>query len=433
MVVRLSWRWKRFFPEWFAPFVQGLHHKAQRHWAPIYLHGLCSTAIRKSVRPLAATVAPGKADHLQHFITDSPWDTRPLETLLARRAQQMVGGQEAVLIIDDTCLTKFGTHSVGVARQYSGQVGKITNCQCLVSLTLAKNEIPVPVALRLFLPPEWVNDPQRCGRAGVPEVRRTTKTKWEIALSELDRLRLDVTFGVVLADAGYGVNGGFRRALSARGLVWSVGVIRVQKVYPENVRLIPPPRLFRGRRPKYPSASEDRQTVEQVLNTAEWHDVIWRQGTKGPMRGKFAAAFVRMADGVGNGVGAHLPGEEVWIVGEERKGGERKYYACNLPKSATLQQLVDITKKRWACEHGHRELKQEVGLSDFEGRSWRGLHHHAVLCLIALAFLQWVRLEQPDDVLGETVPAVRMELAGVIPRPVVCPRCRLVATQPAGP
>ena len=379
MFIRPSARWKRLFPTWFAPFVALLRHKAQRHWAPLYVRGLCSTAVRKSITPLADVVAPGQADHLQHFITDSPWDTRPLETLLARHAQQLVGGRDAVLIIDDTCLTKFGTHSVGVARQYSGQVGKITNCQCLVSLTLARDEIPVPVALRLFLPLEWISDPQRCHRAGVPEVRRTAKTKWEIALEELDRLRLDVTFGVVLADAGYGVNAGFRRALSQRGLLWSVGILRIQKVYPEDVRLIPPPRIFRGRRPKYPTTSEDRQTVEEVLNAVEWHEVTWRHGTKGPMSGKFAAVFVRMANGVGNGVGAHLPGEEVWIVGEERKGGERKYYACNLPPSATLQQLVDITKKRWACEHAHRQLKQEVGLAHFEGRSWRGLHHHATL------------------------------------------------------
>lgn len=433
MLSRPSPRWKRLFPNWFAPFLATLRHKAQRHWAPLYVRGLCSQAQRKSITPLAEIVAPGHADHLQHFVTDSPWETRPFQTLLAQRAQEMVGGQDAVLIIDDTCLTKFGTCSVGVARQYSGQAGKVTNCQCLVSLTLARHEIPVPLALRLFLPPEWVRDEQRCDRAVVPMRHRVARAKWEIALEELDRVRLDVDFGIVLADAGYGNNAGFRRALSARALLWSVGVLRIQKVYPANVRLIPPPRIFRGRRSRFPTTSEDRQTVEEVLNATEWHDVVWRHGTKGPMRGRFAAAFVRIADGVGNSVGAHLPGEEVWIVGEQRKGDERKYYACNLPPSATLHDLVEITKKRWACEHGHRELKQEVGLSHFEGRSWRGIHHHATLCLVALAFLQWVRLEQPQGVLGETVPAIRTELAGALPRPVVCPRCRLGAVQPTGP
>lgn len=431
--VRPSWRWQRLFPKWFAPFTQSLRHQAQRHWAPLYVRGLCSSAVRKSMQPLAASVAPGQADQFQHFITDSPWETQPLETMLAQRAQQMVGGQRAVLIIDDTCLSKFGSCSVGVARQYSGQAGKITNCQCLVSLTLAKDDIPMPVSLRLFLPSEWIEDPERCARAGVPEAQRVALTKWQIALDELDRLRRHVTFDVVLADAGYGVNAVFRQALSARGLRWSVGILRIQKVYPEHVRLIPPPRIFRGRRPKYPTTSEERQTVEAVLNATSWHDVVWRQGTKGPLRGQFAAAFVRLADGMGNSAGAHLPGEDVWIIGEQRKGGERKYYACNLPPSTTLAELVAITKQRWACEHGHRELKQEVGLSHFEGRSWRGLHHHAVLCLIALAFLQWVRLEQPDDILGTTVPAVRAELAGVMSRPVVCPRCRLGARHPAGP
>lgn len=431
--MRFSKRFRRYFPDFFAPYLTTFGHAAQRRLAPLYVQGLCSFTARKSMTPLAETVAPGQHDHVQHFITDSPWDTRPLEMLLARQAQRLVGGKGAALIIDDTCLTKFGTKSVGVGRQYSGQVGKITNCQCLVSLTLARHEIPVPLALRLFLPSEWTRDLERCERAGVPEGQRGPKAKWEIALEELDRVRLLINFDVVLADAAYGNNAEFRKALSKRGLSWSVGIVRNQKVYPEHVRLIPPPKIVRGRRPKGPSASEDRQTVEEVLNAATWHEVVWRDGTKGPMRGRFAAAFVRIADGKANGVGAHLPGEEVWIISEERKNGERKYYACNFPPSATLQQLVEITKRRWACEHGHRELKQEIGLSHFEGRSWRGLHHHAVLCLVALAFLQTIRLEQPDDVQGETVPAIRVELAGALPRPVLCPCCRLRGVQPAGP
>ncbi len=147
-------RWTRYFPSWFEPFLQTFRHAAQRTWAPIYSQGLCSTAHRKSMQPIASVVAPGKSDQLQQFITDSPWSTRPLETLLAQRAQQLVGGPDAVLIIDDTCLSKFGRSSVGVARQYSGQAGKVTNCQCLVP------------SLSTIFPSRWRSDCffQRNGR-----------------------------------------------------------------------------------------------------------------------------------------------------------------------------------------------------------------------------------------------------------------------------
>jgi len=161
-------RWKRLFPTGFAPFLNAFHHQAQRCWAPLYVQGLCSTAHRKSIVPLARRVAPGQADLIQHFITDNPWTIDPLLRILTQQANTLMGEKHTVLIIDDTCLTKFGRHSVGVARQYSGQVGKLTNCQCLVSLTLAKDELPIPLALRLFLPSEWTEDPARCISPGIP-------------------------------------------------------------------------------------------------------------------------------------------------------------------------------------------------------------------------------------------------------------------------
>ncbi|MEF2280500.1 IS701 family transposase [Deinococcus sp. YIM 134068] len=426
-------RWTRHFPTWFAPFLTHFRHRAQRTWAPLYVRGLCSAAHRKSMQPLAAVVAPGKEDHLQQFMTDSPWLTNPLETLLAQRAQQMLGGKDAVLIIDDTCLTKFGTKSVGVARQYSGQVGKITPCQCLVSLTLAQHDLPVPLALRLFLPQEWTSDLARLRGAGVPTEHQPPQTKCELALKELDRVRPHVTFGMVLADARYGVNAQFRQALSERGLLWSVGITRTQTVYPKDVRLIPIPKIFRGRRPKHPTPSEDRQSVEEVLNGAAWQHLVWRHGTKGPLAGRFAAEYVRLADGEENAQGQHLPGQAAWIIGEQRRGEERKYYVCNLPANTALARLVEVTKRRWACELTHRELKEEVGLDHFEGRSWQGLHHHAVLCMVALTFLQWLRLTQPDDLMGDTVPAIRAEVAGAWSLPPPCPKCRACTALCSGP
>ncbi|MFC4426400.1 IS701 family transposase [Deinococcus navajonensis] len=245
-------RWTRHFPTWFSPFIRCFRHQAQRFWAPTYILGLCSPAHRKSMQPLADQVAPGTHDHIQHFITDSPWVPQGLEQLVAERAQQLLGGKDAVLIIDDTCLTKYGSKSVGVGRQYSGQAGKITNCQCLVSVTLARDEIPIPLRLKLFLPSEWSSNPERCAGAGVPQEHPLTSTKWEIALREIDDLAGTVEYGMVLADAGYGVNAKFRQALTERGLRWSVGTIRSQRVFPAQVRLIPIPKYFRGRSPGTP-------------------------------------------------------------------------------------------------------------------------------------------------------------------------------------
>ena len=368
------------------------------------------------MQPLADQVAPGTYDRIQHFITDSPWSVQGLERLIADRAQHLLGGKEAVLIIDDTCLTKFGSDSVGVGRQYSGQAGKITNCQCLVSVTLARDEIPIPLRLKLFLPSEWSSNPERCARAGVPVEHPLQSTKWKMALREIDELRGTVEYGMVLADAGYGVNAAFRQALTERGLRWSVGTIKTQRVYPADVRLIPIPRHVRGRPPKQPTPSEDAETIETVLSREPWRRVMWRQGTKGPLIGTFAAKYVCLADGIQFAGGQHLPGEGAWVIGEQRARGEKKYYLCNLPPETAFEHLIQVTKQRWACELGHRELKQEVGLDHFEGRSWQGLHHHAVLCLAALLFLQWLRLSQLDGFFGETVPAIRQEIAGEYPR-----------------
>jgi SRSO17 transposase len=295
------------------------------------------------------------------------------------------------------------------------------------------HDLPVPLALRLFLPLEWTDNHARLRAAGVPQEHQQPQTKWELALNELDWVRRQVTFGMALADAGYGVNAQFRQALTQRGLRWSVGIVRHQRIYPEDVGLIPVPQHFRGRRPKYPTASLERQTVEDVLAGAAWQHLIWRHGTNGPLSGRFAAAYVRLADGQANGKSQHLPGEAVWIIGEERRGGARKYYACNLPPHTSLGRLVAVTKRRWACEQTHRELKQEVGLNHFEGRSWQGLHHHAVLCMVALTFLQWLRLSQPDDLMGATVPTIRTEVAGVLLPPPLCRKCCVLTALFSGP
>ena len=373
---------------WLEPFLEVLGHKKRRTWAPFYLRGLLGPGERKSLQPMAACLGLSGHDQLQHFIASPAWDDGPLWRVLAERADRLVGGPQAALVIDDTALPKKGRLSVGVARQYCGQLGKRANCQALVSLTLAGREVPVPVGLRLFLPAEWTSDPERCAAAGVPEAEIAARSKGAIALAELDRLiAAGLRFGVVLADAGYGASAAFRHGLDERNLTWAVGIPRTRKVYDTDVQLVPP-----GGRKRRPVPDQEPCEVEAVLAELPWRRVAWRQGTKGALAARFAATRVRVADGATWGNNRHLPGGEVWLVGEWRTGGERKYYLSNLPPRTALRALAAAIKARWVCEQAHQQLKQELGLGHFEGRSWTGLHRHALMTCIAFAYLQHLRL-----------------------------------------
>ena len=375
---------------WLAPFLAVMGRKTRRTWAPLYLRGLLGPGERKSLQPMAARLGLCGHDQLQHVIASSAWDDAPLWSVLAQVADRLVGGPEAYLVVDDTALPKKGELSVGVAPQYCGQLGKKANGQSLVSLTLAQGEVPVPVGLRLFLPDAWTDEPERCARAGVPEAEMVPKSKGEIALAELDRLRVaGARFGTVLADAGYGASAAFRHALSERGLLWAVGIPRSQKVYSAAVQLTVPT----GRK-RRPMPDEEPRTAEELLAGLRWRRVTWRQGTKGALVARFAATRIRVGDGAIWGNNRHLPGEEVWLVGEWRSSGERKYHLSNLGPRASLRALAAAIKARWVCEQGHQQLKQELGLGHFEGRSWTGLHRHALMTCIAYAYLQHLRLGQ---------------------------------------
>ena len=379
---------------WLAPFLKVLGRKTRRRWAPLYLQGLLGSDGRKSLQPLAARLGLGGHDQLQHFIASPAWDDTPLRRVLVERAEALVGGPDAVLVVDDTACPKKGKRSVGVARQYCGILGKQANCQVLVSLTLAQGEVPVPIGLRLFLPDEWVTNPDRCAEAGVPEEHRQALAKTAIALAEIDRVIIaGARFGRVLADAGYGMGAAFRQGLSARGLTWAVGVLKTQNVYSPTVELHWPT-ASRGRPRRHPVPSEAPSAAEAVLASADWRRISWRQGTKGPLAAEFAAVRVRPAEGAQLRNGWHLPGAEVWLVGERRPSGEQKYYLSNLPADTPLDELAATIKARWVCEQAHQQLKEELGLDHFEGRSWTGLHRHALMTMIAFAFLQHLRLEQ---------------------------------------
>ena len=390
--------WQADLERWLAPFVAALRHKTRARMCPAYVAGLIGPGDRKSVQPMAARAGNLSYDQLHHFVASGVWDAAPLEAALLGKADGQVGGNGAWLIVDDTALPKKGRHSVGVAPQYASALGKNANCQTLVSLTLASGEVPVMVGLRLFLPESWTSDPARLDRAGVPDGHRAYRTKPGIALAEIDRVRTaGVRFGCVLADAGYGLSAPFRQGLSERGLAWAVGIPFKQKVYPADVAMIFP---IAGRgRPRQRHIPDVKSiTAQAMLERAPWQTVSWRRGTKGRLSARFAAMRVRVADGPPRRIhdmGAqHLPGEEVWVIGEHRSTGERKYYLSNLPANTPLKQLAGAIKARWVCEQAHQQLKEELGLDHFEGRSWTGLPRHALMTMIAYAFLQSRRLKQ---------------------------------------
>ena len=242
--------WEVELGRWLEPFLVRLRRQAQRHWAPFYLKGLILPGERKSIEPMAARVAPGDIQQLHHFVSTSPWPTAPLEEELVKAADRLLGGPDAVLVVDDTALVKQGRHSVGVKRQYCGQLGKRANCQSLVSLTLARAEVPVCVGLRLFLPEDWCGDAGRRAVAGVPEAV-AYRPKWKIALDEIDRVLVaGARFGCVLADAEYGKAAEFRAGLDERRLSFAVGILPTQKVYPADVTLT------------FPAAQADRPPTQ---------------------------------------------------------------------------------------------------------------------------------------------------------------------------
>jgi SRSO17 transposase len=392
----MNMEWRADLDRWLVPFVAALRHKTRARMCPAYIAGLIGPGDRKSVQPMAARAAEISYDQLHHFVAAGVWDSTPLELALLKKADDLIGDKAGFLVVDDTALPKKGSHSVGVAPQYASALGKTANCQSLVSITLASREVPVMVGLRLFLPKSWTGDPERMARAQVPNNRQVSLTKLEIAIEEIDRVIASGTrFGCVLADAGYGSSGPFRQALSDRGLLWAVGLSRRQNVYPADVDLVFPVATV-GKPRKYHVPDQAPMAAEALLAEQKWQRVSWRRGTKGRLTCLFAARRVRVADGhkhrmLDNRMQC-MPGEEVWLVGERRSTGEQKYYLSNLPPNASLKMLAATIKARWICEQAHQQLKEELGLDHFEGRSWPGLHRHALMTMIAYAFLQSRRL-----------------------------------------
>ena len=363
-----------------------------------YCTGLLMPGERKSVEPMAAVVAPlrvaAKHQSLLHFVGQAPWSDADV---LAKVRELVLPGVEAsgpieAWIVDDTGFAKKGVHSVGVDRQYCGRLGKTDNCQIAVTLSLANHGASLPVAYQLYLPEGWASDAARRKKAHVPE-DVTFKTKPEIALEQIEAaLAAGAPKGVALADAAYGNSGAFRAGLTSMGMLYAVGIQSNTRVWAPGIAPLPPkPWSGRGRKPVRARHDAEHQPVyvqalAQSLPASAWSEVTWREGTNAPLTSRFAALRVRPAHR--SYKGEALAAEE-WLLIEWPAGEKAptKYWLSTLPEDTPLAALVDITKLRWRVERDYEELKGEVGLAHFEGRSWRGFHHHATLCIAAYGFL----------------------------------------------
>ncbi len=363
-----------------------------------YCAGLLLPGDRKSVEPMAARVQPARvqAAHqsLHHFVAKSEWSDDAVLAAVRAHVLPIIErrGRIRALIIDDTGIPKKGKHSVGVARQYCGQLGKQENCQVAVSLSAANDHASLPIAYRLYLPHEWADDPDRRAEAGVPD-DIVFQTKPQIAL---DQLRAALVAGidaeVALLDAGYGNDTDLRGAITEMGLPYVAGIQSSTSLWPPGVGPLPPKQWSGNGRP---TSSIRRDGQHQPISAKQlalglpkraWRRVTWREGSNTKLASRFAAVRVRPAH---RDYHRSTPRPEEWCLIEwpADEPEPTKYFLSTLPASISRRELVNIAKLRWRIERDYQDLKQELGLGHYEGRGWRGFHHHATLCIAAYGFL----------------------------------------------
>lgn len=386
----------------FAAYIEGLANAArhQDRQAPLenYCKGLLLPGERKSIEPMAARLdaenTQAMRQSLHHLVAKAPWS----DDLVLEQVRHSVlpvmqkHGPVVAWIVDDTGFPKKGKHSVGVARQYCGQVGKQDNCRVAVSLSVATWSSSLPIAYRLYLPKEWVEDSERREKTEVPE-EVEFQTKPAIALDQVRAaVAANLDRGVVLADAAYGINTEFRDGLTELNLQYVMGVQSSMTVWEPGKQPLPAkPRGTMGRPPRLLQRSTCHQpvSVKQLamsLPPTAFREITWREGTDRKLQSRFAAVRVRAAH---RDYEQAEPHPEEWLLIEWPRGEKEptKYWVSTLPPTTKLKALIKMAKHRWIIERDYEELKQELGLGHFEGRNWRGFHHHATLCIAAYGFL----------------------------------------------
>jgi SRSO17 transposase len=410
-------------------------HADRRDPLAAYCTGLLLPGERKSVEPMAARIAPGEvgARHqsLHHFVAKAPWDETKLLAAVRGYVLPMMAKRAPIRawIIDDTGIPKKGRHSVGVARQYCGELGKQDNCQVAVTLSVASDCASLPVAFRLYLPEPWAKDEERRRKAGVP-ADIAFKTKPQIALDQIRQAITDqVPEGIVLADAGYGNDTAFRTGLTELGLGYAVGVQGSVSVWLPGTEPLPAKSWSgTGRKPKLLRRDANARPVKlselaKGLSANDWQMVHWREGTRGALVSRFAALRVRPSH---RDYWRAEPWPQEWLLIEWPEGEKEptRYWLSTLPTDTPIATLVDTAKLRWRIERDFQDLKQEIGLDHYEGRGWRGFHHHAALSIAAYGFLVAERSPIPPSA------PVRKGLAATVPEPNRAYRPRGAANPP---
>lgn len=389
-------------------FAEDFPHARPAAWAGVYLQGLLLDGERKSIEPLSRRVQLPDGLHvkdpdqaLQQFVNQSPWDHQAVLQRYRATLAPSFHSPQGLILFDDVSFPKQGKHSVGVQRQYCGALGKKANCQVAVTAHYVSPHGHYPLDLRLYLPDSWLDDPQRLDKAGVPQDQRRALAKPRIALELLDRVRDEgLPARAVVADAGYGT-AEFRDGLQDRGMPYVVGVGEELVVFPEEPSWeFPSPtrHASKGRprgRPRLARGNPLPVSLAGLAGQVKLRAVSWREGTKGKLSGRFA--WLRVWPGSGWQQGECAGKEAVWLLIEEQGGGKIKYALSNLPVGTGLKEAVRLWKSRWPVEQGYQQMKEELGLDHFEGRSWRGFHHHTALVMLAYGFLLLERHRgQPD-------------------------------------
>lgn len=399
------------FERYVEELAEALGHADRRRPLEAYLTGLLLPGERKNVERMAAKIAPRQVSRLHqsmhHFVANAPWDDGRVLAVARDHALEQLERHAPVWawVMDDTPIPKKGRHSVGVARQYCGVLGKTENCQVAVSVSLVNRTMSVPAAWRLYLPEAWTTDEERREAAGVPD-EVVFLEKWRIALQEIDRMLAgDLPPAPVVADSGYGDVTAFREELTERGFSYVLGIKKTTTVWPPGEAPLPPERRSRTGRPPTRLRREAGHQPLSVRALADrlpeeaWKTVQWREGTKGTMRSRFARARIRPAH---RDQLRSEPRPVEWLLVEWPEGAQQPshYWLSTVPEEAELSDLVSLAKIRWRIERDYQELKDELGLDHYEGRGWRGFHHHGILCMAAYCFLaaERGRLSPPQPV-----------------------------------
>jgi len=381
-----------------ADVVLPMGRTERRDHAEEYVRGLLMDGERKSIEPMADRLPDGDVQALQQFVNQSPWPFEGVRASLARKVEREFV-PEAYWLIDEVSFPKQGKHSVGVAHQYCGALGKTANCQVAVTLDLGTEESSTPLDWALYLPKQWIEDPVRRKEAGIPE-EILFKTKTELALDVIDEVkRWGLEDRLVLADSAYGDAYEFRQGLRNRKLNYAVQVSGDLMAWTEDPHPSGPPMKRGGKIPRKRFYAEELPPGRSLCQIAKdlppqsWKEITWREGTKGPLTSRFARVIVWMANGLVQGRTMEVPFEELLIEWPEGDKAPWKYWLSSLPPQRTsFRGLVRKAKGRFRVEQDYEEMKGEVGLDHFEGRSWQGWHHHVTLVTMAYAFLMLERM-----------------------------------------